>query len=209
MFDMNATLKALAAKRPVFHSEADFQHALAWKIHQHRSTCQVRLEAPLPVGDKRGHIDIWMPDDTAFCAVELKYKTRRVRVEVNGETFDLLDQSAQDFGRYDFLKDLERLERIVSANDDIVGYAVFLTNDSAYWTPPTRTGTIDAGLRIHDGRRIEGRLGWRRPLPKWLRERRADIVVNGVYNLSWQDYAEPSRARYGRFRYLIVEVVRQ
>jgi len=144
MFHMNATMKALAAKRPVFHSEADFQHALAWEIHQQRSTCQVRLEAPLPVGEKRGHVDIWMSDDTAFCAVELKYKTRRVRVEVNGETFDLLDQSAQDCGRYDFLKDLERLERIVSANDDIVGYAVFLTNDSAYWTQPTRTGTIDA-----------------------------------------------------------------
>jgi hypothetical protein len=32
-FDLPHLMDALAAQRPIFHSEADFQHALAWEIH--------------------------------------------------------------------------------------------------------------------------------------------------------------------------------
>ena len=32
-FDLIDILKTLAVRRPVFHSEANFQHALAWIIH--------------------------------------------------------------------------------------------------------------------------------------------------------------------------------
>ena len=31
VFDVEAVLASLAAKRPVFHSEADFQFAFAWE----------------------------------------------------------------------------------------------------------------------------------------------------------------------------------
>jgi hypothetical protein len=37
MFDADAMTKLmsrLSASRPVFHSEADFHHALAWESHQ-------------------------------------------------------------------------------------------------------------------------------------------------------------------------------
>ena len=34
MLDIKGLLTALAESRKVFHSEADFQHALAWHIHQ-------------------------------------------------------------------------------------------------------------------------------------------------------------------------------
>lgn len=34
LFDVPALLGRLASERPVFHSEADFQHALAWALHQ-------------------------------------------------------------------------------------------------------------------------------------------------------------------------------
>lgn len=33
MFDVEAVLRDLALKRPIFHSEADFQHAVAWEVH--------------------------------------------------------------------------------------------------------------------------------------------------------------------------------
>lgn len=32
-FDFAPVLRKLSTKRPVFHSVADFQHALAWQIH--------------------------------------------------------------------------------------------------------------------------------------------------------------------------------
>ena len=37
-------MAALARVRPLFHSEADFQHALAWLIHQRHSDARIRLE---------------------------------------------------------------------------------------------------------------------------------------------------------------------
>jgi hypothetical protein len=44
MFNFAAILGALALKRPIFHSEADFQHAVAWEIHSRRPELSVRLE---------------------------------------------------------------------------------------------------------------------------------------------------------------------
>ena len=41
---IRATLAKLAKKRPVFHSEADFQHALAWELQLDDPTAGIRLE---------------------------------------------------------------------------------------------------------------------------------------------------------------------
>lgn len=130
-------------------------------------------------------------------AIELKYKTR-----------DLLDQSAQDVGRYDFLRDIQRLEQIVLDRDDIEGYAIFLTNDSAYWSPPRNTQTVDASFRIHQGRILTGELGWGSGASKGTMHGREETIhIKGVYNLQWEDYSQPSReSSYGKFRYLLVKV---
>ena len=80
------------------------------------------------------------------------------------ETFALCNQAAQDVRRYDFLKDVQRLERVVSLPDlAIVGFAVCLTNDSAYWKVPMRQDTVDAAFRLHEGRTTEGELRWSGP----------------------------------------------
>jgi hypothetical protein len=144
--DIRETLSELARKRLVFHSEADFQHALAWEIHERWPRCSMRLEfKPLHLGN-RIYSDIWAVHDNAVIAIELKYKTRRLLVKVGEETFDLLNQSAQDVGRYDFLRDIERLEQMVAGRSDIVGYAILLTNDSAYGLPPENRSTLNARL---------------------------------------------------------------
>jgi hypothetical protein len=44
---VSAVLTALAKQRPIFHSEADFQHAIAWEIHKHLPRASVRLERPI------------------------------------------------------------------------------------------------------------------------------------------------------------------
>src|SRR5687767_6681187 len=102
-------MSRLAVLRPIFHSEADFQHALAWQIREERPDLTIRLEYRSPHLDQRGYIDLWVTDGNESLGVELKYKTRARKEEVNGETFDLLNQSAQDIGRYDTLRDIERL----------------------------------------------------------------------------------------------------
>ena len=208
MIDITKVLaKHLAIKRPIFHSEADFQHALAWEIHRQCQTCSTRLEFKPPHLDNRIYLDIWVEQEDAILAIELKYKTRRLHLKVGGETFDLLDQSAQDVGRYDFLKDIQRLEQTVSGRNDIVGYAILLTNDSAYWSPPRNNRTVDASFRVSQGITRTGWLQWGSGAAVGtMRGREEAISIDGVYNLDWRDYSEPSQESYGKFRYLLVKV---
>ena len=73
-------MASLAATRKVFHSEADFQHALAWHINQAMPESQVRLEVDvLQVEHRRRFLDIWLPVEGI--AIELKYKTRGFELE--------------------------------------------------------------------------------------------------------------------------------
>jgi hypothetical protein len=50
MFPIDAIMTSLAQSRPVFHAEADFQHAFAWELHKELPSAQVRLELPVVAG---------------------------------------------------------------------------------------------------------------------------------------------------------------
>jgi hypothetical protein len=54
MLEIGSILTDLAISRPIFHSEADFQHALAWKLQGRFPTAKIRLE----VARDSQHIDI-------------------------------------------------------------------------------------------------------------------------------------------------------
>jgi hypothetical protein len=207
MIDIASVLAELACKRPVFHSEADFQHALAWEIHRQWPGCGMRLEYKLPELGKRSHLDIWATGTDAALAIELKYKTRGLRVVVEGEVFDLSNHGAQDLGKYDFLKDVQRLERVASQGNGVIGYAVLLTNDSLYWAPPGDRGTIDDSFRLHEGTSLTGELRWGAGASDGtIRHREEPIVIKGAYSPLWQDYSEPTTASRGKFRYLLLKV---
>jgi hypothetical protein len=202
-------LTHLAASRPVFHSEADFQHALAWRIHEAHPTLAVRLEYRPPLPDSRVYVDVWATDGRAALALELKYKTRRLQVTVKGEPFNLLDQSAQDLGRYDLIKDVCRLEKIAASSPagTFTGYVVLLTNDSAYWAAPRSAGTVDAPFRVHEGRMLCGDLLWGADAGAGtIKTREGTLRVSGSYPLQWADYSSPHSGSYGRFRYLAIRV---
>ena len=195
----------LSSLRPIFNMEADFQFALGWEIQKKFPDWTVRFEhKPTNLKD-RIFVDLWIKGDQTS-AIELKYKTRKLDVNVKGESFNLLDQSAQDIGRYDFLKDVERLENIVSTHDNVKGYAVILTNDSAYWKSPT-TETVDAEFRMHEGRILNGELAWGTEAGAGtMRKREKPIKLTGTYKLSWKDYSQVSSTSYGKFRYLFLEI---
>jgi len=204
--DINNVMAKLAVKRPIFHSEADFQHALAWEIHHNWPDCAIRLEFKPPRVRERTYLDVWVADNISVLAIELKYKTRGLDVTIAGEDFNLLDQSAQDLARYDYLKDIQRLERVVSINN-VVAYAIFLTNDSAYWKQPLNEQTVDASFRIHQGRTLTGELHWAKGASKGTTHgREAPILIKGTYNFRWQDYSQLSYTSYGAFRFLLVKV---
>ncbi len=125
--DFQKLLEDFSRHRPVFHSEADFQLALAWHIHEKFPDSQVRLEYK-PFRDENIYLDIWL--QVPGVAIELKYTTQKLKTERDGEVFSLRSQSAQDTRRYDFISDIARLERIVrDSGPTRAGFAVLLTND--------------------------------------------------------------------------------
>lgn len=207
MVEIGEILSSLAEQRPIFHSEADFQHAFAWEIHQRLPMASVRLELPVQVRGEFLHIDVWVAYQGAVLAVELKYKTRGLSIQVGNEQYHLKNQSAQDIGRYDFLKDVQRLERVGAHYQNFAGYAILLTNDSAYWARPRNFKTVDADFRLHEGRVIEGILAWSDKTSHGTkRNRERAIELQGKYHLRWTGYSRPSSDHYGEFRLLVVKV---
>ena len=207
MLDMSGLMAGLADTRKVFHSEADFQHALAWHIHQAMPESQIRLEVDVIQEERqRMYLDIWLPAEGI--AIELKYKTRGLGLEQGDESFTLRNQSAQDIGRYDFLRDIRRLELMRSMPALCrAGYAVLLTNDSSYWNAPRSQDTVDSDFRIHEGRTISGELAWAAHASSGtVKGREVPIQLRGSYRLRWQAYSSFPGKSYGRFQYLAVPV---
>lgn len=209
MIDISGIMKALSSERPAFHSEADFQHAFAWLLHERVPGARIRLERPLSVESTTLHLDLSIESADAFVAIELKYKTRRFSGSLGGEDFRLANHSANDCGRYDFLKDVHRLERIVCSvpTPKSAGYAILLTNDPGYWMPTARE-TVDSQFRIEDGRGVSGILSWSPDASVGtMRGRESPLCINGKYSMQWDYYSEPS-AGTGKFRYLSIAVER-
>ena len=203
MLDIPHLMNGLSRERPIFHSEADFQHALAWWIHETIPDGGVRLEYR-PFSGERLYLDLWFPE--IGVAVELKYRTLELDREHCGESFALRNQSAQPLGRYDFLRDIERLERVSKLPSSRAGFAILLTNDASYWNRSSRTETVDRAFRLHEGRRITGDMVWSPSVsPGTIKGRERPIRLEGSYDLRWRDYATMEQGGHGRFRYLAVQ----
>lgn len=199
------TLDRLADRRPVFHSEADFQHALAWTIATDRPDAAIRLERPVRLPDgTRIAVDVWVRDaDGTVTVIELKYPTRRLDTTHAGERFRLPNHAATDLRRYDLLADLYRTERACRADVDR-GAVVMLTNEPTYWRTTGRTGRIDEAFRIPDGVTVSGTLGWAdHAAPGSIHGREDPIPLTGRYDVAWRDYADVADDG-GRFRSLVL-----
>ena len=198
-------MAALAEERPLFHSEADFQHAFAWRLHSVHPGARIRLETRFRPGER---LDVLAVIDGRRVAIELKYLLRKLTATVEGELFDLPDQSAQDIRRYDFVKDILRLERMRLEDLADDAYAIALTNDPGYWRPTAREGTVDAAFRLAEGRRLAGLLAWAAHTGAGTMVGRKDpIALGGDYLVTWRDYSRVGTERGGHFRYLAVEVL--
>lgn len=199
-------LAALAHSRPVFHSEADFQFALAWAWQQGFRDAAIRLEYRLAVDGTRDYADLWIRELPGTTYLELKYWTRAVDVEVGGERFVLANQAAQDLSRYDFVKDLARVERTVRSGLADRGGVIALTNDPAYWTESHRL-TIDSEFRLHEGRVLAGSLAWAPHAGGTTRGREDGLSVRGRYECHWLPYSDVGER--GELRYLFIPVERR
>lgn len=181
-----AVIESLRRKCPIFHSEADFQFALAWKIHQEYSDVEIRLEVSCNTSIK-GRVDIVVQFNGTVFPIELKYLKKKLLFQVNGEQFSLVD-GAHDIDMHDCIKDIARLETFQSQmNGFTAGCAVWLTNDAAYWNPEynasyysafhTPQGEVKTGAMAYAaGAKLNSNIEYGSP-----------ITLSGSYDVHWND----------------------
>ena len=206
--DIHALMQELSQSRPIFHSEADFQLALFRLINKKRSDRQIRMEEPFLSGRKRKRrVDIWLPKEKI--AVELKYFTMKFCLNHKDEPFALKQHAAADLARYNFLEDVQRLERIVRGEEQSAqaGFAVLLTNAPTLWdcTYTRKQKPNDENFHLYDGRKeVTGKLPWLRdgsPIEKGA------VNLCGYYTPHWKDYScFPSQENGSKFRYLAFKI---
>ena len=201
--DIAELLTELAARGLVFCSEKDFQLHLAWAMKARG--WDLSLEYDPQCFDANAAIDILVHNPKRV-AIELKYKTAQFAAKVFGRSLTLKKHGAQDLARYDFLRDIWRIEHLVGKRQVECGFAIFLTNDSSYWRVG-RSGTADEMFRVFDGRSVVGgMLQWGSQANQGtMRKREKPISLTHDYVFGWKDYWQQEQ-KNGVFRYLMVEI---
>ena len=201
---MHDVVQQLAKIRPVFHSEFDFQHALAWQIHTSLPNASMRLQLPVRTATDNIYLDLLVRcEDSISYPIELKYKTDLMTSEVNGEQFSLRRHT--DAGLHDFWKDVTRLERYIATEERSIGYAIFLSNDPFYWEPGLADKRDVGEFSMCENRVVrageEMRSGPRRRIQQ-------SITCQFGYKCSWTDYSRVTATptTRGHFRYLLLAI---
>ena len=200
-------MESLCSQRPLFHSEADFQFAFAWASKTLYPHVEIRLETH-PDPSVRLDLQIDDAENGETVAIELKYLTRSwVSPESqDGERFALKNHGAQDLRRYDVVKDIHRVEHFIADRPTWRGFGIVLTNDPAYWEPPTSLPTsLDAAFRIHDGMTLPRYMAWS-SITASAKGREDALELTADYALTWVDYSTLDSSRGGSFRSLVVPI---
>ena len=101
--------------------------------------------------------------DNSYVAIELKHKLmeKKIVYNVNGKNVYAFPQGAHNIGSHDFLKDIERLERMTKLdredripfqfnkeNKIIKSFAIIFTNDKNYYTPYKNNNSLNKDYKL-------------------------------------------------------------
>ena len=205
--NLYTVIERLKSKRKIFVSEADFQLELAWNIRELYPEAQIRLEF-CPDFAPSMRVDILVLMDDRWIPIELKYKTKAYWKVIDGELFSLKNHAAQDLGRYDYLRDLQRLEYL-KENAPLFeeGYTVFLTNDQSYTKNPRDPDCAYKEFALGDGATKTGVMRWgERASAGTMKYRQEPISLKGTYNINWQPFSNLDDSSAGSFFILVNRV---
>lgn len=195
-------------------NERDFQVKLAGKYLDAGYSVDLEYFIPsetlpdYPWSTERLRIDIVVGDGVHYVPVELKFKTKyisenKLTFERFGErvsgTDVMVTQGANNHGRYDFWKDVKRLELLNERFDYVAGgLAVFVTNDPYY---ETDCGGNNAPCAMNEGSHACEK-GW---MDESMRaaDGRPNFKLSKNYAIEWK--ADMKTAYLG-FKYCMVQV---
>lgn len=203
----------------IFSNEAQFQFELARKLQEKFPNCNVELEVLSLKSDnqkisettkfEKMYTDIILTIDEKRYAVELKFKTAYptksghkniIYKGKNGiKDHIAFGQGAPDCGSYDFLKDVERLERLVLDRKDHMpndsaekGFAIIITNDYLYWYGKNRN--LDESpykdFYMIENDEYNTKTGTLGEIGSEQRgkERADEVTLQGEYKVNWKLY---------------------
>lgn len=218
--DFDFILSKLVNKRPIFHNEADFKFALSWMIKKCYQDVKIRLEVPIEL-DKRIFADILVVTREGWIPIELKYKTKELHCNFKNVLYDnyyLIEQSGEADARYDYLKDIKRIEDIRDeySEEFVEGYAIFLTNELMY-KEKTSDEYLYNAFAINDGAEQRGEISYNGKNNKY-----GEFILKGNdgkgYLMKWKDYSVIAETdftfidgsnKYDKFCYLISKIKKQ
>lgn len=195
----------LASNDEFFFNERDFQMHLALFLIKTGNYKDVDVEYHIPREFKADFnreysswdtktisIDIMIRKDQEFVPVELKYKLKGINSTISrlGESSSeiipiVTNQAAQDLGRYDFWKDVRRIELLKKYFHAVSGgVAVFLTNDKSYMKEP-KPNVKYYNFRMDGVTPIGGKMLEWNGNPPVSKGYNAFPLTNS-YNLNWQ-----------------------
>lgn len=224
--------KFLNYNQEFFFNERDFQMHLAIYLKLSKNNYDdVDVEYHVPIDFKKDFdkeyltwdtkvlsIDIMVRKGEYFVPIELKYKLKGLKgsIERLGEKSQkeiniVTNQAAQDLGRYDFWKDVKRVELLSEFYKKVIGgLVVFLTNDSSYKNKPNEKvkyynfrmdGADDIGNCV---------MQWNGTCPVSSNSY-GDFLLKGSYRLSWKDFViskeKHNISKNIKYHYCIAQIV--
>lgn len=222
-------IKRLGENKRIFNSEAQFQFELGMELQKKHPVYKVLFEVLSKEGKKSERIDIVIADNNgSYIAIELKYNTCKLICE--NPKLELIEQGGSNNVRYDFLKDVTRIEHLKCKTSDhikkynenltkcIKGYTILLTNEKKYWEKSKQTGDGRKykynNFCISDEDEIHGKLSWEiTPKERTNKDKKRDanLEIRGTYYPKWEEYCEvePEENKDKNksvFKYLLLEI---
>ncbi len=186
----------LAKAKQIFQNEAQFQFNLARELKEQLAQVgnyEILLEHTFMTqgASERKFTDIVIKcQNGEYVAIELKYKKKELDCAHYG--VGVRHDGAQDFGRYEFLRDVEKNEKHVNGGQAVKAFSIILTNDHLYWSAPQKTTYMYAPFRLDDmgtGKVVRtGKFDWVNGTPSKAGARSATITLSHTYTDAWTVY---------------------
>jgi hypothetical protein len=200
-------MTTLSRRRPVFHSEFDFQFALSDVMAQ-AGVGRIRLERTVQLrSDRRLAVDIMGCFNQEPIALELKYPKKRFVGTVSSggydESFNLPSSDAFDLDAHAVWKDASRIEGLIAVDIVKAGAVITLSNYDFWDQRKHKHGTQAYDFRLWQDREVEAATVLSFPeSAKWLTPAYSPVQLRYPYRCDWRHYSEPLGVD---FRYLVLE----
>lgn len=199
----------LAKQRAIFHDEYHFRAWLARSIQQKLADSELpELEFTGFYSEKGNKLDMQFSYGGKQVAVETKFKKGPL---AKGRPFPYESDwyfapksgTPDDISRYEFLRDIMRLESKALSDDNTIGCCLLLTNSQGMWKPAIKNDANDIQFRIDHGIKHDTLEWLRKPPRNTLKD---PIQLLGKYSMVWRFFSRIPHIKNAEFWYLLVIV---